>query len=41
MAIEGQTVTEPGEGEAGEGSSNTQAQDVVYILHPNCAVEDV
>jgi hypothetical protein len=41
MAVEGQTVTDAGQGEAGEGPSDAQTQEVVYILHPNCAVEDV
>jgi DNA replication licensing factor MCM6 len=41
MAVEGQTLPDAGEGEAGEGPSNAPAQEVVYVLHPNCAVEDV
>ncbi|KAK4125440.1 MCM-domain-containing protein [Parathielavia appendiculata] len=38
MAIRGQGMTD-GDG-AGEGSS-TQAAQIVYVLHPNCAVEEV
>jgi DNA replication licensing factor MCM6 len=36
MAISGQDVDEEG---AGEGSS-AQAAKIVYVLHPNCAVEE-
>ncbi len=35
MAIRGQGLV----GEEGEGSSNA-AGSVVYVLHPNCAVEE-
>jgi len=36
MAVRGEGLL----GEDGEGSS-TAAERVVYVLHPNCAVEDV
>jgi DNA replication licensing factor MCM6 len=35
MAIRGQGLMD----DAGEGSSSA-AEQVVYVLHPNCAVED-
>lgn len=35
MAIRGQGLV----GEDGEGSSST-AEQIVYVLHPNCAVEE-
>jgi DNA replication licensing factor MCM6 len=35
MAIRGQGLV----GEDGEGSSNAAAE-TVYVLHPNCAVEE-
>lgn len=38
MAIRGQS-TEDGDAASGEGSS-AAAQKVVYVLHPNCAVEE-
>lgn len=40
MAIRGQGMQtdEDGAG-AGEGTS-AQAQNIVYVLHPNCAVEE-
>ncbi|KAL2022597.1 hypothetical protein VTK56DRAFT_4941 [Thermocarpiscus australiensis] len=38
MAIRGQGMTD-GDDDAGEGSS-AQAARIVYVLHPNCAVED-
>ncbi|KAK4099309.1 MCM-domain-containing protein [Parathielavia hyrcaniae] len=38
MAIRGQGMTD--EDGAGEGSS-AQAAEIVYVLHPNCAVEEV
>jgi DNA replication licensing factor MCM6 len=41
MAIVGQGIApEDGEDNAGEGSS-AQAGHVLYVLHPNCAVEEV
>ena len=39
MAIRGQGMTD-GDADAAGGSS-AQAANVVYILHPNCAVEDM
>ena len=36
MAIRGEGMAED---DAGEGSS-AQAQNIVYVLHPNCAVEE-
>jgi len=39
MEIRGQGMTADDEDNAGEGSS-AQAQKVVYVLHPNCAVEE-
>lgn len=38
MAIRGQGMTDDTE-TAGEGSS-AQAAQIVYVLHPNCAVEE-
>lgn len=38
MAIRGQGMAD-GEDDAGEGSS-AQAAKIVYVLHPNCAVEE-
>lgn len=37
MAIRGQGMVDEG---AGEGSS-AQGGQIVYVLHPNCAVEEV
>jgi DNA replication licensing factor MCM6 len=37
MAIRGQGMTD--EDDAGEGSP-AQAAQIVYVLHPNCAVEE-
>lgn len=37
MAIRGQGLID--EDGAGEGTSNAQ-EEVVYVLHPNCAVEE-
>ena len=39
MAIRGQGMADA-DGDAGEGSS-AQAAGIVYVLHPNCAVEEV
>ncbi|KAK3687243.1 MCM2/3/5 family-domain-containing protein [Podospora appendiculata] len=39
MAIRGQAAMDEGEGAAGEGSSAATAK-IVYVLHPNCAVEE-
>ena len=38
MAIRGQGMADGDD--AGEGGS-TQAAQIVYVLHPNCAVEEV
>ncbi|KAK3358588.1 MCM2/3/5 family-domain-containing protein [Lasiosphaeria ovina] len=38
MAIRGQTTED--DGDAGEGSSSA-AHKIVYVLHPNCAVEEI
>lgn len=35
MAIRGQGLVD----DVGEGSSNA-AEEIVYVLHPNCAVEE-
>ncbi len=41
MQIRGEgLVGDDGVGE-GEGGSSKEAEKVVYVLHPNCAVEDV
>ena len=40
MAIRGQGMSADDEENAGEGSS-AQAQNIVYVLHPNCAVEEI
>lgn len=39
MAIRGQGMTDADADGAGEGSS-AQAAQIVYVLHPNCAVEE-
>jgi len=39
MPIRGQGMTGDDDDDAGEGSS-VQAAKVVYVLHPNCAVEE-
>jgi DNA replication licensing factor MCM6 len=39
MAIRGQGMSDA-DGDAGEGSS-APAAEIVYVLHPNCAVEEV
>ncbi|KAH6619139.1 MCM2/3/5 family-domain-containing protein [Chaetomium sp. MPI-SDFR-AT-0129] len=46
MAIRGQGMTDAdadadGENANGEGSASAQAGEIVYVLHPNCAVEEV
>lgn len=38
MAIRGQDIND---NNAAEGSATQQPQDAVYVLHPNCAIEDV
>lgn len=38
MAIRGEGMADD-EGDAGEGSA-AQAARIVYVLHPNCAVEE-
>jgi len=38
MALRGQGMTDE-DASAGEGSS-AQASQIVYVLHPNCAVEE-
>ena len=40
MAIRGQGMQNDAEGEEGEGASSATAQRIVYVLHPNCAVEE-
>ncbi|KAL2158660.1 hypothetical protein VTH06DRAFT_4142 [Thermothelomyces fergusii] len=40
MAIRGQGMTDADADGPGEGSSSAQAAQVVYVLHPNCAVEE-
>lgn len=37
MALRGESMATD---EAGEGATPQQPQDVVYVLHPNCALED-
>ncbi len=37
MAVRGEGLAEQVEG---EGESSAQPQKVVYVLHPNCAVEE-
>lgn len=39
MAIRGQGMTDAADDNAGEGSS-AQAAQIVYVLHPNCAIEE-
>jgi DNA replication licensing factor MCM6 len=39
MAIRGQGLVDGDANGNGEGSSNAQ-EPVVYVLHPNCAVEE-
>ena len=39
MAIRGQGMADGDGANGGEGSS-AQAASVVYVLHPNCAVEE-
>lgn len=39
MALRGEGMAT--DDNAGEGSAAQQPQDVVYVLHPNCAIEDV
>lgn len=40
MAIRDETMADDG-ANAGEGSASQQVTDVVYVIHPNCAIEDV
>lgn len=39
MAIRGESMAADA-AETGEGAAAPAPQDVVYVLHPNCALED-
>lgn len=39
MAIRGEVAAEEGTAE-GEGSAAPQSQNIVYVIHPNCAIEE-
>lgn len=39
MAIRGELSAEEG-AEADEGSAAPQSQKIVYVIHPNCALEE-
>lgn len=39
MAIRGEGMSTD-DGTAGEGSGAQQIQNVVYVIHPNCAIEE-
>lgn len=43
MGIRGQGMTPAADDDAAEGSAAppAQAQDIVYVLHPNCALEEI
>ena len=40
MAIRGQGMADDNDENGGEGSSAAQGGKIVYVLHPNCAVEE-
>jgi len=40
MALRGEGMAD-GEGEGAAEGSSAQAGKIVYVLHPNCAIEDV
>lgn len=40
MAIRDETTAGDG-ANAGEGSASQRIPDIMYIMHPNCAIEDV
>ena len=42
MPVRGEGLDGEAEGQEGaEGSSSRDAEKVVYVLHPNCAVEEM
>ena len=40
MAIRGQGMADDAENANGEGGASQQQGQIVYVLHPNCAVEE-
>lgn len=40
MAVRGEGLTEEGDQAAAADSGSAPSQKVVYVLHPNCAIEE-